>query len=286
LGFIIPTIGSGKTPPSPPTPTVVTLVGTVYGQDETTLLPNATVTIEPDWAGRTAKLVTDDNGEFSIEFSDLSGPARAELWAEATGYQKSTRQMIQLDPNNKSGNRLRITLQKVPPAPTNPVANPPLHPVWLGLAATLVQSHPFNPHALALHATSWDALYMSQRGNELGLANSAADAFRQDNYAVVVKFLNQANAVSSSGVWKSRYPTLAASYYLLNQKDQGKAALAAMIASIRDNISRSGYLGSKTTLGFVLQDLSEARAKVAPADQADFDNAIGQVTALRQTARG
>lgn len=272
----------GNHPPPPP-PTTARVIGTVYADDAQTSIPGATVVVEPDWDLPKRSARTDSEGNFSLAYENVNGLVTGHIWASADGYHTAPPQILALDPSSVHARRYDLNLHRTAVAPP-PVTVPPTKPAITLRFPVFANVHaPLQPSA---PPANWDVVYRATRTDELTLANSASDAFNQGNYPVTIKFLTQANAVSSSGVWKSKYPKLAAAYFLTGQPEQGRQVLATMESDIRHDIdSGAGYLGWQTTLGFVIQDLGEARARVDPQAQGEFDKAIDAVTALKKTAR-
>jgi hypothetical protein len=127
-----------------------------------------------------------------------------------------------------------------------------------------------------------DDIFPSIRTDELALSRAGEAAFNRGDYQFSLKCYQQAQKVESSGVWQSGYPFFAGDLFLLGQPEQGKKALNEMISKIA---SKQGYIGWKTTVGMVINNLGNVRNKLTEPDQRYFDTVIDRVIQLRQTAK-
>lgn len=266
IGFVRPPHGKDIRPTPPPPVAAGAVSGTVYGDaSETAGVTGATVMVEPDLASlHRQAAVTDGNGDFEVHIPDVGKKTSAQMWITANGFEPTPRQAVDIVPDGQDASRLRIVLQR----------------------SVVVASTDSTPHvtvtttdapANAVKPATWADLHSAIRGDKLKLGNAATDAFLQGNYKVAASFLEEAGKLSG-GTWQGSYPTLAASYYLSGKPDQGKAELNKMELAIRDAMtSHQGYLSSPKTLGFMLQDLQAARAKVPDAVKPDFDEPIDYV---------
>ena len=105
--------------------------------------------------------------------------------------------------------------------------------------------------------------YMSARTSELKLARLAKVTFSNYDYRSTVYLLKKADLVSSSGVWKSSYPFLLASYLATGNEELAQQAIESMY----DEIEKSrGYMSYATPISFTLKNLGIVR------DQLSFEH--------------
>jgi hypothetical protein len=105
--------------------------------------------------------------------------------------------------------------------------------------------------------------------------------FEAGNYPAAIKFLEQAGAIQSSGVWQSSYPYLAGAYLMLNAPEKANAALDKMRAAITKPY---GYLTHSTPLGFLLQSLGQVRRQLPTQYWGEWDKVIDQVLVAKSRA--
>jgi hypothetical protein len=276
IGFMLPPPGPQPQPnPPPPQPVAknVVVLGTVFGDSADTVgVGQASVTVAPLFDFPLRKVAADANGSFQTEFDDVKGPTPVRIWASASGYKNSPPQTIILDPSAPHAEQRLITLVSAD-VPTASAQTPQVSLVSVPASNGTAPTTP--------PPTSWNDVLVASRGNELKLANAASDAFSQGNYKITAQFLTQAKSVSASGLWKSSYPKLAASYYLQGDSANGSKTLGTMVADAKDDIAHGGYFSTPATLDLLAQDLKDARAAVPAAAQTDFDSAIVQINQLR-----
>jgi len=109
-----------------------------------------------------------------------------------------------------------------------------------------------------------DDLFMRVRTDELKLSTAARKYFDQGNYKAAIRFYSQARQIETSKVWQVDYPFLAGSYFFLNDEADFRETLNEMMSKVTSR--RAGFLGFKTPLGFLLQNLGALRSKL-PEDQ-------------------
>jgi hypothetical protein len=124
----------------------------------------------------------------------------------------------------------------------------------------------------------WPAVWQQARTSELASAHQGEVAFNFGRYDWAVRFLEQAKAIQSSGVWKSDYPFLAGSYFLSGKAEQGRSTLQDMLADVRQ---RTGYLSHSVPLRVLVTNLGKAREKLSPDQQRELDPAIDEVTRIK-----
>lgn len=117
--------------------------------------------------------------------------------------------------------------------------------------------------------------------NELELSKLGQQAFAKGDYLWAIKFLEQAQVIQSSKVWESTFPYLATARLLANKDQKSfQCTLQDMLAEMRVNNS---YLHHSTTIGFVINNLSDVRHYVDPASQAYIDQVISRATDIKRT---
>lgn len=118
----------------------------------------------------------------------------------------------------------------------------------------------------------WDGLFAQYQGDENMLAQLSEEAFARLDYPWTIKFLEQAKAVDSTKVWQRDYPLLAAAQLLGGgDREAFESTLQDMLTAMRLPHS---YLHHGTTIGFVLQNLSNVRIYVDKDAQKYIDSVI------------
>jgi hypothetical protein len=125
----------------------------------------------------------------------------------------------------------------------------------------------------------WPAVWQQVRTSEPAAAHEGEVAFNFGRYDWAIRFLEQAKAIQTAGVWKGNYPFLAGSYFLSGKADQGRSALADVLADVR---RRTGYLSHPAPLGMLITNLGKVREKLSPDQQREFDAVIDEVTRIKQ----
>jgi hypothetical protein len=239
----------------------------VAGGDVTQGVANATVFLMTD---TTTTTTTSELGDFSFPLSSNIDQA-ARIWAKAEHFETSTAATIQLQkPLKNVFINLNRTGAKTPAQPA-----PAMFEVPLGLKITETA-----------FSGNYDEIFPKIRTNELTLSQWGEAAFNAGNYDWCIRFLTQAKSVSSSGVWASSYPYFAGAYLLKGDTIQAKTTLDDMLSEVTNDTGKNGgYLGYKSNVGFLLQNLGNVRAKVSDADKSIIDQVIDKVQTLRGQAR-
>ena len=128
----------------------------------------------------------------------------------------------------------------------------------------------------------YEQFYAELKTDELELSMLGETAFNQGHYDRAVKFLEQADAVSSSGVWKSSYPFLIASYLLLGETDKASAAVSRMYEEIDKPY---GYLANETPIDFLLDNFKEVRMRVGEKNHSEIDKIVNEIIKRKKVAR-
>jgi len=133
-----------------------------------------------------------------------------------------------------------------------------------------------------LEPLDFAALMDKYRSDELSLSHLGEAAFDRNENAWVIKLLERARLVSSSGVGQNSYPYLAVAY-LLERKDRElfKKTLQDMLDEMRKPY---GYLTGGIPMGFTLRTLTKVRELVDPESRQYINSVMDEIESLKPEA--
>jgi hypothetical protein len=118
--------------------------------------------------------------------------------------------------------------------------------------------------------TDYDALFAKIGNDEAALSNAAVAAFDDGQWAQTIRFIQRAQKVSKTGLWKLTYPKLAAAYFLNGQTKLGEDTVAAIKA---ERTSPGSILASPVAKAY-FANAPAMPATLAPANQAEIAGAL------------
>jgi pimeloyl-ACP methyl ester carboxylesterase len=164
--------------------------------------------------------------------------------------------------------------------PNQPTANAIADAAPTAAANDVNASVPIQPVA-----RDYAGQFSRDRTDELLLARDAEQAFALGNYDWTIKFLVQAKAVQTSGVWQSSYPFLYGAQLATGKLQDAAKTRAELLDAVTIAVNSGGsYLSHQEPLGMLIHGLGTVRRNIPDKYKTNVDDLIDKITTLKARA--